>query len=382
MAAAIEDILAERITKGTVNVKYGYANPLSRVKIVEAGHPLPDHNGLRGSQIIYDLLHRAGQRDLVICLISGGGSSLLPLPVPPISLSDKQSTTEALLACGARINEVNAVRKHLSRLKGGQLARAGYPAAIVCLILSDVVGDCLDVIASGPCVPDPSTFQDCMEVLARYAIADRLPKSILRHFEAGLAGMVPETPKSGDPVFGNVIHRVVGNNRRALAAARDAAEKLGYHAMVLSSLIEGETRDVAGVHTAIAKEIQRTQQPLASPACVLSGGETTVTLRGKGKGGRNQEFALAGAIDIEGEREIVLLCAGTDGTDGPTAAAGAIADTQTVGRAMTIGMDPRQYLANNDAYHFFNSLGDLVITGPTRTNVMDLRILLVRSASA
>lgn len=377
MAAAIEEILGEELTEGLVNVKYGHILPLDRIRLLEAGHPLPDRNGQRGSRMMMDILAKAGKQDLVLGLISGGGSALLPFPSPPLSLENKQQTTDALLSCGARINEINAIRKHMSQLKGGRMTKAAHPATLACLMLSDVVGDDLDVIASGPTVPDPSTFQDCIDILTRYQILDQLPGAVIRHFEAGISGMIPETPKPADPIFRNVQNRVVGNSSQALVAARRQAESLGYHTIILSSLIEGETRDVARVHTAIAKEIVRTGNPLPSPACIISGGETTVTVRGSGKGGRNQEFALAGAMDIAGEPGIVVLCAGTDGTDGPTEAAGAFADSQTASRAKAVGMDAATYLADNDAYHFFKPLGDLFITGPTNTNVMDLRIVLV-----
>jgi len=377
MAGAIEEILDRRISSGIVTVKYGHIGPLNHIRLIEAGHPLPDRNGEKGSQEIFDLLSRAGPADLVICLLSGGGSALLPLPMPPLTLKDKQETTDCLLACGARIHDINAIRKHMSQVKGGRLAEAAYPAAVICLILSDVVGDDLNVIASGPSVPDPTTFQDCMDIISRYRIAGKLPNAVLNHFESGHSGLIPETPKPGTPAFSAVETQIIGSNTQALQASEAAAKAMGYKTMILSSSIEGETRDVAGVHAAVAKEILRTANPLPPPACVLSGGETTVTIEGKGKGGRNQEFALAGAIGIADIGDTVLLCGGTDGTDGPTDAAGAIADSQTVYRALQQGMEPTSYLAENDAYHFFSQLGDLLITGPTHTNVMDLRIVLV-----
>lgn len=377
MAAAIEGILGPKITGGIINVKYGHTAVLDHIKLVEAGHPLPDENGREGSRAIGDLLAQAGKDDLVICLLSGGGSALLPLPVEGLTLKDKQDTTDVLLSCGARIHEINAIRKHLSLLKGGMLARAAYPATVISLILSDVVGDDLDVIASGPTVPDPSTFGDCRDIIGRYRIGDQLPEAVMRHLEAGSSGSIPETPKAGDAAFTNVRNLIVGNNTAAIHAAKDKAKHLGYRPLILSSLIEGETRDVAKMHAAIAREIIRTGNPLPPPACIISGGETTVTVSGKGLGGRNQEFALAAALDIDRERNIVVLSAGTDGTDGPTDAAGAIADTHTVSRARTLGIDPVHFLADNDAYHFFDPLGDLLVTGPTNTNVMDLRIMLV-----
>jgi len=378
MAAAMEEILGDRLACGVLNVKHGHTLPLDRIELVEAAHPLPDENGQRGSRRILDILTQAGRDDLVICLISGGGSALLPLPMDGLSLGDKQKTTDVLLSCGARISEINAIRKHMSLVKGGKLSKASHPATLVCLVLSDVVGDNMDVIASGPTVPDSSTYQECMGILAGYRIRDRIPETVVRHFEDGVSGKIPETPKQGDPAFRHVNNLIVGSNVAALEAARQTADGLGYHAIILSSLIEGETREVAPVLTAIAREVIRTGNPLPSPACIISGGETTVGIRGSGLGGRNQEFALAGAMEIADESSIVMLCAGTDGTDGPTDAAGAIADSRTVSRALALGLSPGDYLADNDSYHFFDALGDLFITGPTNTNVMDLRIILVR----
>jgi hydroxypyruvate reductase len=297
--------------------------------------------------------------------------------VDGLNLQEKQETTKALLACGATIHEVNAIRKHMSRVKGGGLARAVHPATLISLILSDVIGDDLDVIASGPTVPDLSSFQDCMGILNKYGIRDMIPKTVLAHIEKGIAGRVPETPKSGDPVFTETQSVIIASNLACVLAAEERAQELGYHTLVLSTMIEGETKEVAGVHVAIAKEILKTGNPLSPPACVLSGGETTVTITGRGLGGRNQEFVLAGAMALNGGERIVVLSAGTDGTDGPTDAAGAIADGQTIQRAEALGLRPMDFLSKNDSYHFFQKLEDLVKTGPTNTNVMDLRILLV-----
>lgn len=377
MAKAMEEILGERITAGLVSVKYGHLAALSRVQLIEAGHPVPDEGGLSGAQAILDIASRAGEKDLVLCLISGGGSALLPFPVEGLNLQEKQETTKALLACGATIHEVNAVRKHMSRVKGGGLARAVHPATLISLILSDVIGDDLDVIASGPTVPDLSSFQDCMDILNKYGIRDMIPKTVLAHIQKGIAGKVPETPKSGDPVFTETQSVIIASNLACVLAAEEKAQELGYHTLVLSTMIEGETKEVAGVHVAIAKEILKTGNPLSPPACVLSGGETTVTITGRGLGGRNQEFVLAGAMALNGGERIVVLSAGTDGTDGPTDAAGAIADGQTIQRAEALGLRPWDFLSKNDSYHFFQKLEDLVKTGPTNTNVMDLRILLV-----
>jgi glycerate 2-kinase len=377
MAEAMEEILADRITDGLVVVKYGHASKLSRVSLVEAGHPVPDKKGQAGADSIRELAEKAGMGDLVICLLSGGGSALLPSPSPGLALTDKQETTQVLLACGASIHEINTLRKHMSRIKGGQLARAAHPARMVSLILSDVVGDDLDVIASGPTVADPSTFQDCMNILSKYGIADKLTPAVNKHLVKGLEGKIRETPKPGNTIFDKTDHFVIGNNIQALKSAKHQAESLGYNTVMLTSLLTGETKDAAHFHAAIIREIFQSGHPSRLPTCLLSGGETTVTIKGQGKGGRNQEFALASAIALENVGPVVYLSAGTDGTDGPTDAAGAVMDSTTLTRAKAKGLDPATYLANNDSYHFFQELGDLFITGPTRTNVMDLRIAVV-----
>ncbi len=376
MVKALEEILGDRITEGVINVKYGHLAELSRVKVIEAGHPVPDESGLEGARAMLELASRAEKGDMVLCVISGGGSALLPLPAEDLSLQDKQDTTKVLLACGATIHEINSVRKHISMVKGGGLARAAYPATLISLILSDVVGDDLDVIASGPTVADSSIFQDCLSIFDKYGIREKVPKTVLNHIQKGIEGKVPETPKPGDPVFTRTHSVIVGSNLACMVAAEKKAHSLGYHTLVLSTMIEGETREVACVHAGIAKEILKSGHPLPRPACVLSGGETTVTIRGQGMGGRNQEFVLAAAMGLSGWEWIVVLSAGTDGTDGPTDAAGAVADSRTFQKAEALGLNPADFLFNNDAYHFFEKLGDLVKTGPTNTNVMDLRIML------
>lgn len=378
MAQAIEELLGDRLDEGAVVVKYEHVASLRKTTLFEAGHPYPDENGLRAAREIYARAAAADAETLIIMVISGGGSALLPLPVDGITLADKQETTRILLACGATIHEINAVRKHLSAIKGGQLARAAYPATVVALVLSDVVGDDLDAIASGPCVPDRRTYADCINIVNRYALTDRLPPHVLKHLLAGASGRVPETPKPGDAVFDKVVNVIVASNYEALQHARQAASALGYHTLILSSMIEGETVPVAGMHMAMAREILSSGNPLPVPACILSGGETTVTLRGNGLGGRNQEFALAAALAMpENCGCYVLLSAGTDGSDGPTDAAGAFADSTTLHRAAAAGLDLHAYLTANDSYHLFDSLGDLYKTGPTNTNVMDLRIILL-----
>ena len=377
MAQAVEEIFGKRIKSGSVTTKYGHGLPLNRVSLLEASHPMPDEAGLVGSQAILDILQGAGDNDLVICLISGGGSALMPLPVDGITLEDKQKTTGVLLACGATIHEINAIRKHISAIKGGKLARAAAPATVVSLLLSDVIGDNLDVIASGPTVPDHSTYADCLAIIKKYAIEDRIPHAILSYLREGAEGKHDETPKEDDPAFNRSMTAVIGSGSISLRAAKEFAEKAGYNSLVLSSSIEGETKDVALVHAAIAKEVLKSGNPVPPPACIISGGETTVTIRGTGLGGRNMEFVLAAAREIDGYDGIVILSGGTDGTDGPTDAAGAVADGSTLKRARGKGMVSADYLANNDSYHFFEALDDLLKTGPTMTNVMDLRVMLV-----
>lgn len=377
MAQGLEGVLGERLTRGVVTVKYGHLAPVSSVLIHEAAHPVPDAAGVRGAEALIRLVQQADTDDVIFCLLSGGGSALLPAPSPGITLEEKQRVTGLFLECGASIDEINAIRKHISRLKGGQLARLAAPATLITLVLSDVVGDRLDVIASGPTVPDPTTYQDCLEIVRRYDLLARLPASVRTHLQRGQAGELPETPKAADAAFTRCRTVLIGSNRMALQAARAAAQARGYTTLLLSSCLEGETRQIARMHAAIAREIRQSGEPVPPPACVIAGGETTVTLHGNGLGGRNQEFALAAALDITGLDGVVVLSGGTDGTDGPTPAAGALADGHTVARAQALGMVPEAFLRRNDSYHFFYALDDLLITGPTGTNVMDMHILLV-----
>jgi hydroxypyruvate reductase len=374
MAKAVERLLGARIDSGLVNVKYGHIARLRRVKLNECGHPVPDDAGVDGAAGIMAMAEAAGQGDLVICVMSGGGSALMPLPAPGITLDEKQATTRLLLASGANIHEINAVRKHISRCKGGQLAEAARPARVLSLLLSDVIGDDLDVIGSGPTAPDGSTFVRAREILRKYQILDRVPAAVRERLERGARGEVPETPKRLD----HVQNLVVGSNELAVSAAARQARKLGYNPLVLSTFIEGETKDIGRLHAAIAREIVKSGRPVKAPACVISGGETTVTLRGQGKGGRNQELVLAAAIDMAGLPRTVVLSGGTDGTDGPTDAAGALADGETLQRAAKLRLKAPDFLARNDSYHFFKKLDDLLMTGPTNTNVMDVRLVLVR----
>jgi glycerate 2-kinase len=369
MMVATAEILGSRLTQGIVVTKYGHTiskSPAPNLQILEAGHPTPDENSVRGAQAVVDCAAQATERDLVICLISGGGSALWTLPVPDLTLADLQTLTDALLRSGATINEINTVRKHCSRIKGGNLARLVALAPLVTLILSDVVGDPLDVIASGPTVPDPTTMADAQEVLERYGITKTRETSFLQ-----------ETPKLGDPVFERVQHAIVGSNRLAARAAVERARQLGFNTLLLSTYVEGEAREVAKVAAALAKGMHAHGDPLPPPACLVWGGETTVTVHGEGKGGRNQELALAAALALDGWPDILVMALATDGTDGPTDGAGAVVTGETIARARMLGLDPWAALEANDSYPFFDALGDLIRTGPTGTNVNDLLFVLV-----
>ncbi len=377
MAQAIEEICGDRIARGAVSVKYAHTQALQKIELYQAGHPLPDANSLRATEAILGVLRAARAEDLVLCLISGGGSALLELPAAGVSLDDLRAATQALLLSGATINEMNALRKHLSQVKGGQLARHAGGAPIVSLILSDVIGSPLDTIASGPTAPDSTTFADALAVIERRGVRASIPASVLQHIERGARAAIAETPKADDPIFARVQNVVIADNAIACAAARRAANARGFNSVLLTSYLQGEAREVAQVLAAIAKEIAGSDQPVARPACVIAGGETTVTVRGSGKGGRNQELALAAALELAGMARVVMLSGGTDGSDGPTDAAGALADGTTLARAAARGMDARAFLSNNDAYHFFQPLDDLVITGPTHTNVNDVILVLV-----
>jgi hydroxypyruvate reductase len=375
MARAVERILGRRISGGFVNVNDGTVHKSRRIHFELSGHPVPDVRGLEGAHQIARIARDSNERDLLIAVISGGASALMPDPAPEIPIDDLQQATRQLLACGATIHELNTVRKHISVLKGGGVARLAAPATVISLILSDVIGDDLDVIGSGPTAPDTSTFRDAVRIFEKYAMAP--PASIRRRLEIGTRGGIAETPKPGDPIFARVQNLIIGSNRLAIDAAALQARALGYRPIVLSTFIEGESRDIASMHAAIVKEIRAANRPVRVPACILSGGETTVTVRGSGKGGRNQEFVLAAALALENSPGGTIFSAGTDGIDGPTDAAGAIADQSTLFKARSMGLDPRAFLAANDSYHFFERLEALVKTGPTGTNVMDIRVLLV-----
>ena len=371
MAFAMESILGDKKFEGVVITKYKHLYKTRKIKVIEASHPIPDENGIRGTKKIIELLEKAKENDLVIVLISGGGSSLLVLPKQGISLEEKKKTDKLLLECGADIEEVNTVRKHISQIKGGLLAKKAYPAEVVSLILSDVLGDPIDAIASGPTSPDPTTIRDAIRVLERYDLKEKVPKSIITSLKKG------ETPKPKDKIFKRVSNFVIGNNKMALESSRKKAEELGYNTLLLSSYIEGEAKEVGKVLASIAKEIYYSDHPLKKPAAVISGGETTVTIRGNGRGGRNQELVLSAAIQIRG-LDICIASLGTDGTDGMTDAAGAIVDGNTIKIANKKGLEAREYLDNNDSYSFFKAIDSLVYTGPTNTNVNDIQVILVK----
>lgn len=381
MSKAVADSLPDRLSRGIIITKYGHALPgnrSDRIAVFEAGHPLPDENGVKATQEVVRLLGQADHQTLIVCLISGGGSALLVSPYKGITLAEKQAVTDLLLKAGGSIFELNALRKHLSTVKGGRLAQIAYPAPVVSLILSDVIGDRLDVIASGPTAPDPSTYREVMEVIAKYGLAERIPQSVGEILAQGAKGLIPETPKEGNQVFRNVTNIIIGSNALAVDAAKQAAERLGYEAEVISTTLSGEAAVVASDLANRAIKVRQALSP-GGKVCLMAGGETTVTVKGGGLGGRNTELALAFALEIRDLKGITLLSAGTDGTDGPTDAAGALADGQTVAKALGLGLDPCSYLADNDSYTFFKKIDDLVITGPTGTNVMDIQLILVEN---
>lgn len=387
MALGLEDVLGDRITEGLVAVKTGYCEALRRVRLLEASHPVPDGLSVTASRAILELARKADERTLVVVLVSGGGSAILCAPYDDgeraLSLEDKAAVTRELLGCGADIRRVNTVRRHLSAVKGGRLAAALAPASVVSLVLSDVVGDDLSSIASGPVSPDPTTWADALGVVESFGIAERLPPSALNLLRDGAQGLLPDTPKPGDPVFDRVENIILGSNRQAAAAAEAKARELGYSTLNLGSRFTGEAREAALVWLGMALEAAEAGVPIGSPGCLVGGGETTVTLKGAGLGGRNQEAALAflaglGDADPRAAGRVCFLSAGTDGGDGPTDAAGAFADLGVLERARKAGLDPRAYLAANDSYHFFDRSGGLLRTGPTNTNVCDIQVLLVR----
>lgn len=377
MAQAAEEILKDRIDEGLVVTKEGPEIPLIKIELHLGGHPFPDENGAKGTRRIIEILSDAGENDLIIFLLSGGGSALLVSPFEWISLEDKKNMTRLLFECGANIDEINTIRKHISRVKGGRLAKMAYPAQTLCLILSDVIGDRIDSIASGPTAPDPTTFKDCFEILNKYNLQEKIPKSIKLFLEENKDVQENESLKPGDEVFEKVENIIIGSNLLALKEAEDKASNLGFNTLLLSSTISGDTTKAAEEHTLLAKEIRSGLKNPSPPACIVSGGETTVRIKGKGKGGRNQEFVLVSAMQIDGLKDVAIASMNTDGIDGPTDACGAICDGSTISRAKKLNLDPQDYLNRNDSYHFFEKLGDLVKTGPTNTNVMDIHIILI-----
>lgn len=381
MTRAVLDAAGDLLTQGILITKYGHgfhAGFPSKIEVFEAAHPVPDVQGVRATDNVIEVLERADTGALVICLISGGGSALLVAPHKDITLAEKQQITQLLLKAGAGIGEINTVRKHISRIKGGRLAEIACPAGVLSFILSDVIGDPLDVIASGPTSPDQTTFQEALDVIRRYDLEDKLSEKAWSILIRGAAGEIPETPKAGNPAFDRVENIIVGSNKKAIETAEREATQQGYHTTVLSSELQGEARDVG--RWLAQRAIEARHRAVEGPhrkICLLAGGETTVTVRGDGLGGRNMELALAFAQDIREINGITLLSAGTDGTDGPTDAAGAFADAGIMAKAASLGMVPETYLHDNDSYHFFKALDGLLITGPTGTNVMDLQIILI-----
>ena len=383
MAVAMEEILGDRLETGVIVTKDGYAAPagepvrrrLYQTRIFEAGHPIPDARGVAAALEINQLLQTLGNDDLVIFMISGGGSALLNSPVPGVNLADLQQFTGLMLRAGATINQINKLRKHLDLAKGGGLAQQASPAIMATLVLSDVIGDPLDVIASGPTVPDNSTFQDAWSIIEQFNLEDEIPASICSYLDKGRRGEVPETLKSGDPVFNRTQQVIIASNSQAVSAAAIQARKYGLEVLLLTSFLQGEAREVGQMMAAVARQIQATGEPVKRPACVIAGGETTVTVRGAGKGGRNQELALGSLQEMARLPRTMLVALATDGSDGPTEAAGAVVTGDSLDRGLTLGLDPRKFLDRNDAYLFFDRLGDLIRSGPTQTNVNDLTIL-------
>ncbi len=387
MARAVEGVLGERLAEGLIVVKHSLGKEtLARTQVLEAGHPEPNRQGVEASsRLIQFLDERVSREDLLLVVFSGGGSALLPAPVGEITFQEKKETTRVLLRCGATIQEMNAIRKHLSRLKGGRLLEHTAGCRVVAMMLSDVVGDDLASIASGPTSPDPTTYGDCLDVVRRYGIEGDLPASVVDYLRRGSEGAPEgprETPKPGDTRFERVQNAIVASNILALRAASSQARRLGLAPLILTSRAYGNTSDLARFLVAVTREVLDSGNPLAPPCCLICGGETTVRVEGDGKGGRNQEWALWCAREIAGWGETPVLFAslGSDGNDGPTDAAGAVATPDTVRRALRLGLSVEDHLRRNDSYHFFQPLGDLIVTGPTQTNVMDFQLVLIGEA--
>lgn len=376
MALEIESVLGDKISSGHVVVKYGYGCKLQYIDVSEAGHPVPDANGYAATKKILEVAEQATGNDLVICLISGGGSSLLTDLPGDSSMEELITLNELLLRSGADIQEINAVRKHLSKVKGGQLAQSAFPATVVTLILSDVIGDPLHSIASGPTVPDPTTFADAIAVLNKYDLHSKVSPVLSAYLRMGMNGLIPETPKPGDPVFTRTHNFIIGSNKIALEACKKKASEYGLNSFIITSQLDG---DVAGAANEIIDKaiVYQNNSSVKKPCCLLFGGETTVKVTGSGVGGRNQHFALYASILLKDQTGITLLSAGTDGNDGPTPVAGAVVDTNTYPDAIDKGLKVEKYLQNFDSYHFFEKAGGHIITGPTMTNVMDLIVVII-----
>lgn len=375
MALAVESHWpAAAPLEGVVITRYGHGLPTKRIRVVEAGHPVPDEHGESAAREILALARGLGKDDLLLALVSGGGSSLLSLPVPEVPMADLKAVTRSLLASGAPIQDMNTVRKHLSAIQGGRLA-AATEAPVLALVISDVTGDDPTHIASGPCTPDPTTYDDAIEILRRYRV--EVPSSVQSHLERGVRGAVAETPKPGDAAFARVESRVVATAHASLEAAARFVRSEGVTPLVLGDSVTGEAAEVAKVYAALAREVRLHAQPAKPPVALISGGETTVTVRGKGRGGRCSEFLLSLAIELDGLADTWALACDTDGIDGSEDNAGAVLTPDALARARGVRMHPKRMLADNDGYAFFAALGDLVLTGPTRTNVNDYRVILV-----
>ncbi|HOP63234.1 MAG TPA: glycerate kinase [Spirochaetota bacterium] len=386
MALGLEEVLGDRIHSGIIAVKYGHTETLKKIRLMEAGHPVPDRGSADAAKEIISFMEGAGEGDLVINLVSGGGSAVMSSPYSSagaagITLEDKQAVSKLLLSCGAEIHEINCIRKHLSNIKGGRLAEIIHPARCLSLILSDVVGDNLDAIASGATVPDPTTFADAMKIVERYSLAEKMPGAVMDILKAGAEGKIPDTPGPGDPVFSSTVNILIGTNHHSLLAAAEEGARLGCRTEILTSVLTGEAREIAHFFAAIGREVCVWRESCDLPLCIIAGGETTVTLKGEGKGGRCQEMALAFIDDIRktpslAER-VYFLAAGTDGNDGPTDAAGAFGSLEIYRKGKEAGLDPEDFITASDSYHYFEKTGGLLKTGPTGTNVCDIMLLLV-----
>lgn len=375
MARAVEEHwLADKPLSGIVITRYQHGVKTRHIPVIEAGHPVPDEAGGKAARQILDEVKTLGPDDLLLCLMSGGGSALMTLPAPGLSADDMKAVNKSLLRCGANIQEMNVVRKHLSASQGGRLA-AACKAPVVALIISDVTGDDPTHIGSGPCAPDPSTYEDALTIIARYEV--EAPKAVMEHLEKGRAGEIAETPKPGDALFARVENKVIATSQNALRAAEAFFRSQGIATAILGDSITGEAREVAKVMGGLARQVKAHGNPWPMPVAILSGGETTVTVKGNGRGGRNAEFLLSLAIDLDGAPGMYALAADTDGIDGSEDNAGAIIGPDSLARGRAAGMKALAYLENNDAYSYFQALDDLLMTGPTLTNVNDYRAILI-----